>query len=329
MRRAFDMSDAHTSRRTLLTAAALATAGLTACGGDPEDDSDGDGLDNVTVGLIPIVDVAPLYLGQEQGFFEDEGIELELTFADGGAAIVPGVASGEFDFGFSNVTSLLLAQSSGLPVVIVANGVASTGEAGADFGAVMVAADSPIQDAADLAGATVAVNTVNNIGDTTIRESVRQAGGDPSSVQFVPFGFPEMPAQLEQGTVDAVWVVEPFKSQIEAAGGRAVAWNYVDAAPDLTVATYFTTTEKTQAEADLVERFTAAVNKSLKYAGENPDEVRRITGTYTEIPEDVREAMTLPAWPTEINRDSIETLADLGTTDGIFENAPDMDALLP
>lgn len=305
----------------------LAAGGLAACGDDA--DSGEGGVDTVSVGVIPIVDVAPIYLGQEQGFFEEEGIELELTFADGGAAIVPGVASGEFDFGFSNVTSLLLAQSSGLPVKVVANGVASTGEAGNDFGAVMVGADSDIQDAAGLAGKTVAVNTLNNIGDTTIRESVRKAGGDPDGIEFVPFGFPEMPAQLEAGTVDAVWVVEPFKSEIEAAGGRAVAWNYVDPAPGLTVATYFTTLEKTEADADLVERFTSAVDKSLEYAESNPDEVRRIVGTYTEIPDDVREAMVLPSWPVEINRDSVQVLADLGMTDGIFENEPDVDALLP
>lgn len=324
------MTTATASRRaaTALAALALTATGLAACGDDAAD-GDGDGLDDVTVGLIPIVDVAPLYLGQEQGFFADEGIELELTFGDGGAAIVPGVAAGEFDFGFSNVTSLLLAQSSGLPLRIVANGVASTGVAGEDFGAVMVAADSPVQDAAGLEGATVAVNTLNNIGDTTVRESVRKAGGDPSGIEFVPFGFPDMPAQLDAGTVDAVWVVEPFKSQIEAAGGRAVAWNYVDPAPDLTVATYFTTVEKTETDADLVARFTAAVERSLQYAADNPDEVRRIVGTYTDIPEEVRAAMTLPAWPVEVNRDSIETLAELGLTDGIFEQAPDVDALLP
>jgi NitT/TauT family transport system substrate-binding protein len=312
---------------TSIAALAVATGALAACG-DDADNTPGE-TQTVTVGIIPIVDVAPLYLGVEQGFFEEEGIELELQFADGGAAIVPGVASGEFDFGFSNVTSLLLAQSNGLPIEIVANGVASTGEAGNDFGAVMVLGDSDIQGAADLEGKTVAVNTLNNIGDTTIRESVRNAGGDATDIEFVPFGFPEMPAQLEEGNIDAAWVVEPFKSQIEAAGGRPVAWNYVDAAAGLTVATYFTTVDKVTNDSDLVERFTNAVNKSLAYADANPDDIRRIVGEYTEIPEAVRAEMVLPAWPVEINRGSIVTLAELGMNDGIFEAAPDVDALLP
>jgi len=316
--------------RRLLALSALAitlVSTATACGG--EEDGNADGTDTVSVGVIPIVDVAPIYLGIEQGFFAERGITVELTEAQGGAAIVPGVAAEEFDFGFSNLTSLLLAQSSGLPIEVVANGVASTGEAGADFGAVMVAADSPIQTPADLAGATVAVNTLNNIGDTTIRESVRADGGDPTDIGFTEVPFPDMPAQLAAGNLDAVWVVEPFKSIVEAEGGRPVAWNYVDAAPDLTVAAYFATTKLVQEDADLVERFAAAIAESLQYATDNPDAVRDILTTYTDISPDILAAMTLPAWPADVNRDSVERLAALGEADGIFENPPDVDALLP
>ncbi|PRY57909.1 ABC transporter substrate-binding protein [Glycomyces artemisiae] len=314
---------AHASMSALAIAMVAATA---ACGGDESDDG---GVDTVSVGVIPIVDVAPVYLGIEQGFFEARDIEVELTEAQGGAAIVPGVAAQEFDFGFSNITSLLLAQSSGLPVEIVANGVASTGVEGEDFGAVMVPADSPIQTAADLATATVAVNTLNNIGDTTIRESVRLDGGDPSDIGFTEVAFPDMPAQLSAGNVDAAWAVEPFKSMIEAEGGRPVAWNYVDAAPDLTVAAYFTTSQLSQEDPDLVERFSEAIAESLQYATDNPDAVRDILGTYTDINPDIRAALTLPAFPAEVNRDSVERLAELGEADGIFENPPDVDALLP
>jgi len=69
-------------------------------------------------------------------------------------------------FGFSNTTSLLLANSQGLPLKVVAAGVSSTGEDGKDFGAVIVKADSPIRSAKDLAGKRVAVNTLKNINTT-------------------------------------------------------------------------------------------------------------------------------------------------------------------
>ena len=212
---------------------------------------------------------------------------------------------------------------------MVSNGVASTGKDKADFGGV-VAKDASIKTAADLAGKRVAVNTLKNIGDSTIRASVRKAGGDPSSIKFVELAFPDMPAALQAGRVDAIWVVEPFLSTSLGQGGRLIASNYVDAAPDLTVAVYFTSKQLIEKDPDLVKRFTEAMNESLAYADAHPEEVREILGSYTKIDPKVREGLTLPKWPTEIDRASVETLSKLGAQDGIFGGAtPDLAKILP
>ncbi|GAA3919303.1 ABC transporter substrate-binding protein [Actinoplanes auranticolor] len=316
---------------TGMTVLALVAAGA-GCGssGDSGGGTTDGGVAKVKVGIIPIVDVAPIYLGQKQGFFANRKIDLTMESGQGGAAIVPGVVSGQFQFGFSNITSLLIAQTKNVPVKVVTNGVASTGTAGKDFGGVTVRKDSPITEPADLAGKKIAVNTLKNIGDTTVRESVRKAGGDPSGITFVEMPFANMPAAVENGQVDAAWVVEPSLSAVTAAGGRVVAWNYVDAAPDLTVAAYFASSKLIADDPDLVKRFTEAMNESLAYADAHPDEVREILGSYTKIDPKVREALTLPKWPTEINKPSVETLSKLGAQDGIFGSAtPDLAKILP
>ena len=312
-------------------AAAVLVAAVAGCGSSdsPGTATTPGGTTQVKVGVIPIVDVAPIYLGQQKGFFASRKIELTMESGQGGAAIVPGVVSGQFQFGFSNITSLLIAQTKKVPIKVVSNGVASTGKAGADFGGVAVLADSPIKTAADLAGKKVAVNTLKNIGDTTVRESVRKAGGDPNGISFVEIPFANMPAALTAGQVDAVWVVEPSLSAVTGAGGRVVAWNYVDAAPNLTVAVYFASTKLIADKPDLVKAFTEAMNESLAYADAHPDEVRDIIGTFTKIDPAVRAKLTLPKWPTEINRASIETLATLGTKDGVITGTPDLGKLLP
>ena len=166
----------------VVAALLLAAAGCGSSGGGSGGASGG-GPRQVKVGIIPILDVAPIYLGKQKGFFTSRNIEPTLEAGQGGAAIVPGVVSGQFQFGFSNVTSLLIAQSRGLPLKVVSNGVASTGKDKADFGGVVVK-DASIRTAADLAGKRVAVNTLKNIGDSTIRASVRKAGGDPSSIRL-------------------------------------------------------------------------------------------------------------------------------------------------
>jgi NitT/TauT family transport system substrate-binding protein len=314
---------------SLVVAAVLVVAA--GCGSSDDDNSGGasdGGPQQVKVGIIPILDVAPIYLGKQKGFFTSRNIELTLESGQGGAAIVPGVVSGQFQFGFSNVTSLLIAQSRGLPLKVVSNGVASTGKDKADFGGV-VTRDPSIKTAADLAGKRVAVNTLKNIGDSTIRASVRKAGGDPSSIKFVELAFPDMPAALEAGRVDAIWVVEPFLSTSRSQGGRLVASNYVDTAPDLTVAVYFTSEQLIKNDPDLVKRFTEAMTESLAYADAHPDEARQVLTSYTQIDEAVIKELTLPKWPAEINRASVETLATLAVQDGLVTKQPDLNALLP
>ncbi|MFE0917505.1 MULTISPECIES: ABC transporter substrate-binding protein [Streptomyces] len=315
-----------------LTAGALLLV-ATACGSSGDEPSKGGGssggVTTVKVGLIPIVDVAPLYLGQKKGFFKEQGLELEFTTAQGGAAIVPGVASGQFQFGFSNVTSLMVAQSNGVPVKAVANGIASTGEPGKDFGALMVKKGSPLKSPEELEGRKVAINTLKNINETAVRASVRSAGGDPDEVEFVELPFDQMPAALDKGQIDAAMVVEPATATIKNQDGVEIASPLVDVAPDLTVALYFTSKQYAERNPEVVEKFQKAAAQSLAYADAHPDEARETITTYTKIPADVLAKVTLPKWPAEPNRASIEALMKLGRSDGLFKTDPNLDELLP
>lgn len=315
-----------TRRAVAVTATVLATTLLAACGGSSEPEA-GDGPREVTVGALPILDVAAMHLGIQEGLFEDEGLELSVENAQGGAAIIPAVLQGDTQIGFSNVTSMLLAQSAGLPVRVIAPASASTGEPGNDFGAVVVSEGSDIQSAADLAGATVAINTLNNISDTVIRQTVRADGGDAEAVEFVEMAFPDMPAALDAGNVDAVFVVEPFLSITQNAGARPVAWPYAEAVEDLEVAVYFTSEQTAQSDPELIESFTRAMIASQELASSDEEKLRAIPTAYTEIDEALLPDLTFPRFPSEVSKTSAEGLAALGEQDGLFEQAPDIDAL--
>src|SRR4051794_25916979 len=106
------------------SAVIVCAALLAACGGGGSSEEGGDTGKPVTlkVGVIPIADVAPLYVGMKQGFFKQEKLTIKPTLAEGGAQIVAGTVSGGFDIGFSNVTSLLIASSKKVPVQIIAQG---------------------------------------------------------------------------------------------------------------------------------------------------------------------------------------------------------------
>ena len=327
----------------LAAVGAAALLALTACGsGSPTDGGtttapasegaatgSGSGeLTEVEVGVIPIVDVAPIYLGVEEGIFEKHGLDVTLTLAQGGAAIVPAVQSGNMDFGFSNVTSLVIGRSQGLPLKLVATGPQTTGNSEDDFAAVMVPEDSDVQTAADLDDKRIAVNTLNNINDTVISEGIRQDGGNPETIKYVEMAFPDMVGQLEAGNVDAIGAVEPFATIAEASGARRIFAQYADPIPDLSIAGYFTTDQKIEQEPELVDSFVAAMKESQQYATDHPDEAKAILPEYTSLEEDVIEELTMPRFPQEHNVESLQKVIDLSVEGGLIDEAPAMEDLV-
>ncbi|HRO29881.1 MULTISPECIES: ABC transporter substrate-binding protein [Micrococcaceae] len=330
------------SRRNLLLtgAAALVTGTAAACGqGEPagggatsgaaaSGTGSGDGgLRAVSVAAIPIVDVAPLHLAKEQGFFEKAGLDVAIEATSGGAISFPGVSSGQFDFAFGNVVSMMVARSQGIGLKFFCSGSTTTGEPGNDNVALIAAPDSGYTSMTDLAGKTLSSNQLANIGDTACRQVMDKAGGDGGSLEFIEMAFPDVQAALENGQLDAGIVVEPFVTPALKAGMVAVSWPYAEANPELDTGGYFASEETLENDPDLVRSFREALVRGLEYAQDNPDEVRRITGTYATIEPEVLAEIKLPRFRAEFDMAAQEELAETarryGTVTGEL-SVPDM-----
>ena len=198
-------------------------------------------------------------------------------------------------------------------------------EAWADL---LVLKDGPIKEPKDLEGKTIAVNTLKNICEVTIKASLEEEGVAVDTLKFAEVPFPDMNAALEAGRVDGACVVEPFVSQGKAGKARGIDPFYVRTAPDLTVATYFTSTQYAEENPDVVDGFVEAMNKSLTYAQSHPDEVRDVLLDYTEIPPEAAEQIKLPVWRTDLNEPTIELLAELSEKYGLIEEQPDLNELI-
>ena len=167
------------------------------------------------------------------------------------------------------------------------------------------------------------VNTLKNLPEVAVRNSLEKAGVDPSKVEFVEIPFPDVPAALEAKRVDAAFAVEPFVGASMAAGATKLAEPFEEVAPNLTIAEYFTTDKYAEENPEVVERFTRAMNKSLDFAQQNPDEVRRIITTYTKTPPEAAEKMSLPTWNSEVNADAMGTLVELSKKYGVLKGDVD------
>jgi NitT/TauT family transport system substrate-binding protein len=78
----------------------------------------------------------------------------------------------------------------------------------------------------------------------------------------------------------------------------------------------------------VIDRFVRAAKKTNAYIQENPQALRDIIPTFTDIDESVAAAMVIPEFPTELDRDSAESLADAMVETGVIEEAPSIDDVL-
>jgi NitT/TauT family transport system substrate-binding protein len=310
------------ARRAL---AAVLSATVIAAGAACSDSSPS-AVTRIEVGVVPVIDVAPLYLGIAKGFFAAQRLDVTPKPSQAGATIVAAVVAGAQKIGFSNNTSLLIAASKGLPLRIVAAGnQASAG----DYAVIFARSDSPIKTAADLAGKRIAVNNLNNVGSLSINAALEASGVDITGIKYVEIPFPQMGAALAQRRVDAAWAVEPFVSAIRSAGGaRPVLRTYPLIAPHFPVASYFTSRPYATANPDVVDRFRQAMNQSLAYAQAHPDEVRDILPTFITLSPDVAANVTLPEWNPDVGALLLQRTADLALKYGYLTTKPDVNQLV-
>ena len=320
-----------------LTAAALLT--LSACsGGGGADDGGapatggatggGGELTPITMGVLPIVPSAALQLGIDEGIFEEHGFDVTLETGQGGAALLPAVASGQMQFAISNPLSIMLAQGEGLDVRLI-TGYSHSLKEGDDITSVWASAESGIASPKDLEGKTVAVNTLRTMGEVSIKKIVSEDGGDPNGVEFVELGFPDMPAALSAGNIDAAWVPEPFQTILKDGGNQLISYNYQDTMPGVPTMSVITAGTLAEQDPEMVDEFVAAVDEVTTFAQENPDKVRETLTTFLEMDDALAQKVLIEDFGAQMDEEAMQKLADLSLEYGLLSEPVDMEKLMP
>jgi NitT/TauT family transport system substrate-binding protein len=295
-------------------AAVVAVAG---CGG--EEEKGGAGAETVKVQETAGVPSAFVGFGIEKGVFERHRLKVELEASQGGAATIPALVSGDIQVGGSNVVSSLLARGKGLPVRLIAPGTSAHDEGEKDFGALVVTRDGPIRSLRDLEGETVAVNTLNNIADLVVKASLDKQGVDPASVKLIELPFPEMGAALEKGQAAAAFTIEPFLTQLQREGAKAIDYSYVETRPKLQVGAYAVTEQYAAENPEIVKRYSEAIAENADYVMSHPDEFRDFLSQKAKIEPRLAKSMVLPRFTERIDAESLDATAQLMRRYGLLK----------
>ncbi|HYP71703.1 MAG TPA: ABC transporter substrate-binding protein [Variovorax sp.] len=287
------------NRWTRLTVLAVGAAILTACSRtEPQATAAAPAaapaaepvLQKVRYAGFPGVTGLGTQLGIEKGFFKDEGLALEFINTQDA---VSGLASGDIDVADWNTTGAIIAAGKGVPLTIVASMFRHVGP-------FYLVGAPDVASVAALKGKTVGAAAFGTGLDVYARTILQKEGVPLDGVSFVANGVNAAAlATVENGSVSATIIHEPFASLAEASGkGKVLAagYNYL---PRFHTGVIVANNQFIANSPQVVEKFLRAYFKSNEYAKANLDEYKAFYAKRLGVDPKVVDAAVqreLPIW---------------------------------
>jgi NitT/TauT family transport system substrate-binding protein len=313
-----------------LTIILIAGLLLTACGSRLASES---AFPTLRIGFNPWVGYGPLYIAEEKGFFEQEGITVELVNANYDEGAV-NFAMKQLD-GNSMVFSDSIAQAAaGVPVQAV---WIFDNSAGGD----VVVGSAAIEEPADLRGLRVGFS-YGTFSHLFVLRGLANYGLNSEDVTVVNLPQADIPAALARGEIDAGHTVDPYLSEALTQGGH-VLFSSAET-PGVIVDALVFQAEVIEERPDDVQAVVHAIANATDWWQENLEEGNTVVAAATGIPsEDMAAIMSgVQIFGIEQNRvaldpatqgsesiyESAQFASTLFTESEIIEQAPDLNALI-
>ena len=237
----------------------------------------------LTMGYIPNIQFAPVYVAIEKGYFRDAGFEVELEYGNEADAVAL-IGAGDQTFSIASGEQVLLARAQGLPITYVAAwykefpvGVVSLSE-------------QNITAPQDLEGKSVGIPGLYGASYIGFRALMGAAQLKEEDLTLVSIGFNQVEALVSGQVQSAVIYLANEPSVLHSQGYDVDVIAVADYLK--LVANGLVTNEKTiQEDPELVRAFSEALLKGISDAAEDPEEAYEISKKYVENLEEADEAL--------------------------------------
>lgn len=216
-------------------------------------------------------------LAAELGYFDGTGITIEnVGYATGGPASLIALASGDVEIGSAATSAVLNSIIGGNDFVAAypSNGI--NDEVQSIF---YVLEDSPIRDIKDIAGKTIAVNTLGAHLDYTIREALHSVGLPSDAANQIVVPGPQLEQVLRSGQVDVsafgYWQTT-FEGAAKQKGGLRAIFDDTDVLGEIAGGFIVLRRDFIEKRPEAARIFVEQSERALDYAREHPEETRAI-----------------------------------------------------
>jgi NitT/TauT family transport system substrate-binding protein len=251
---------------------------------------------DITVAALPAVDLASLYIAQDQGLFAKQGLHVRIEKIASSQAIIADQLNGQVDISAGSYVPYISAQAEGARFHILAE--ASTLEPGSR--ALVVSANSPITTVGQLVGRKIGLNGTNSIGTLLVSALLAQHGVSPKEVHFItdPAGFPAMPGELKDGAWSAAFLSEPYITvAAERYGEQVLADLDQGALMNFPIDGYVATQAWAQEYPKTAAAFVRAIEEGQLLADTDAAAVRAAIGKYDDLPPVVTASIVPSGYP--------------------------------
>ena len=318
-------------RRLLAVAAVSAlvvlTSGCSLLNGSSGQDSGAPagGHTQINVGIIATVDDAPVKLAQAKGYFAEQGLKATVKVYPSVNQTMPALQSGEIDVTLMNYVSFFQAQAAKtLDGKVVSDAYQGT----PDSLVLLAKPDSGIRAPKDLVGKKVSVHAKGNIVELLIRAVLQDNGVDPNSVSYLEVKFPQIPAAIANGQIDAGGDLEPYITQGEQQFGVVPTFKIVTGSTDnIPLSGYIATTKYINAHPDAIAAFQRAMVKAQKAAVDRTA-ISSVLPDLTGVDKQTSSLLKLGVYPTSVDATRLQRVVTLMKTYGYLQQSMDVSQLV-
>ncbi|MGQ9516020.1 MAG: ABC transporter substrate-binding protein [Anaerolineae bacterium] len=246
------------------------------------------------IGVLPIADVVPMYVAQQEDFFTQEGIQVELVPVAGGTERDALIQSGGLDGQLNEVLTTLLTNAGGNVQVKIVT-MARRPFPNQPLFYIVTAPNSGIAGVEGLKGVEIAIgeNTVVHYVADRVLQRAGLAGGD---IRFT--NVPKIPVRFElvmSGQVKAAVLPDPFAS-LAVLQGAGVAIDDT-AYPEVSHSVISFRTDILKDRPNTIKAFLRAYDKAVQAINQNPQKYQDILVQTARVPETLQGRYTLPTYP--------------------------------
>lgn len=303
--------------------AAMTPAALASCSAD-------DGVIRVNE-VTHSVFYAPLYIADGMGYFEEEGIEIELTNGGGADATMAAVLSDGADIGFCGPEAAIyvaIGGSNDKPMVF--------GQLTKRDGSFLVGREAqPDFEWSDLEGKEILAGRKGGVPAMTFEYALNER--EVSATLNYDVAFNMMTAAFESGVADYCTMFEPGASEYQAQGKGYIVASVGQQSGEVPYTCFMAKSSYIEANPDKIEGFLRAVTRATKYVNETPSAtVAQQLAPYfdgtsvSSLEVSLNSYKAIDAWMTDMamKESSFERLQDIIESAGELERRVDFDELV-